>query len=133
MNKKVILIIGLILAIVMVSGCTNNDNNTTKEYNVTFSNAGVLETFNEEKALDAIKPNKDDAELGFNVTDHGSKTIKNITVYYNVYTDSSDNSVNGDLYFNKNNKWYLITWKDIKGNPNKAAIDKEIADKINSI
>jgi len=133
--KRVILVIAfLLLAVVSISGCTSSDTNTSnKIYSVNFSNATELATFTDAKALNRVKPSSDDAQLGFNVTDYGTKTINGIKVYYNIYTDSTDNSVNGDLYFNKNNAWHLITWKDVSGNPNKAAIDNEISDKINSI
>lgn len=132
MMKKILLIVTLLLlAIVSISGCTSSD--TTKQYNITVNNAGDLATFTDVKALDSVKPSSDDAQLGFNVTDYGTKTINGIKVYYNVYTDSDDNSVNGDLYFKKGNSWHSLIWKDVSGNPNKAAIDNEINDKINSI
>jgi hypothetical protein len=130
--KKVILIVSLLLvAIISVSGCINSDTDTSnKDYSVDFSNATELSTFTDAKALNRVKPSSSDMKLGFNVTDYGKKTINGIKVYYDVYTDSSDNSVNGDVYFEKNGKWSLIIWKDVSGNPNKALIDKEIADMI---
>jgi hypothetical protein len=134
--KKVIsiLVLLLILAIVGISGCTNSNNNsTTKPYAVLIQNSTDLSNFTDSDAASAVEPSSNDAQMGINVTDHGTKTINGIKVYYDAYTDSSDNSTNGDLYFKKGNTWHLITWKDVQGNPNKAAIENEIEAKINSI
>jgi hypothetical protein len=127
--KKIILILALLLlAVVSVSGCTSSD--ATKQYNLTITNATG---FNENHALYAISPQKDDASVGYINLKYGTKTINGIKVYYDIYKDTEENHVNGETYFKKNNKWYMITWQDIEGNPNKAAIDSEIADKIKNI
>ncbi len=161
MNKSLILLVTfLVIGVVLGSGCvgsgssnttdnssitpntTSQDNQNTKEpvkdtktdqYSIIINNATVLKTFNKEKAVEAVSPTSEDESLGFKVTSHGSKKISEITVYYNVYTDNSDNSVNGDIYFEKNGVWRLITWKDISGNPNEKAIEKDIANKIKNI
>lgn len=154
--KKVTIIFALllVLGIVFASGCTTTQmNNTTKNasnstpavtakvpsdtvtaaYYIKINNATDLATFTKDKAIDAVSPKSDDASMGITVTDHGTKTIEGITVYYSVYTDSSDNSVNGDIYFEKNGKWHLLTWKDKTGNPNKTTIDNDVADKVKNI
>ncbi|OEC87894.1 MULTISPECIES: hypothetical protein [Methanobacterium] len=125
--KKIILITALLLlAVVSVSGCTSNQ----KEYNLTVTNAT---DFNEDHALYAISPQKDDASFGYINLKYGTKTINGIKVYYDVYNDTEENHVNGETYFEKNGKWYMITWQDIEGNPNKSLIDSEISDKIKNI
>jgi len=129
---KVFLIFVLIVSIVFVAGCTDS-NSSSKDYSVIISTPTDFSTMNEQKASDYVKPNESDDQIGFKVTDYGTKTINGITAYYNVYKDTVDNSVNGDLVFKKNNSWYLINWKDISRNPNKEAINKEISNKINSI
>jgi hypothetical protein len=126
--KEIILIIGLLLlAVVCVSGCTSS---AAKEYNLTVTNQTGL---NENNVLNQIKPDKSDAEVGYIDLSYGTKTINGIKVYYDVYNDTTLNTVNGESYFEKNGKWYLISWSDISGNPNKAAIDSEISDKIKNM
>jgi len=126
--KKIILITALLLLLlsISISGCTSSE----KQYNLTVTNET---NFNENYALDAIKPDKYDSEYGYINLKYGTKDINGIKVYYDVYNDTEENRVNGETYFEKNGKWYMITWQDIKGNPNKAVIDTEIEDKINSI
>lgn len=128
---KLFLILVLVAMVVMVSGCTNS-NNSNKVYNVTLSTPTDFATYNEQKAFDYVKPTESDVGFGFQVTDYGIKAINGITVYYNVYKDTTDNSVNGEIVFKKNNAWNLINWEDITNNPNKDAINKEISNKINS-
>jgi phage-related protein len=95
----------------------------------------LYEDWTTAKAVNATTPSG-------NITsdDYGTKTINGIKVYYMTYTDSvtwADDSVHeivkGNVFFKKNGEWQHITWTDPKGNPNKAMIDKEIADKINNI
>jgi hypothetical protein len=125
------IILCLIAGIVFISGCTDSNS---QSYNVTFMNATDLNNFNDAKALDAVKPNSDDNQLGFKVIDYGNKTVNGVNVYYNSYTDDNKPDILiGDVYFQKNNKWYMIEWNDSTGNPNKNAIDNEISNKINSI
>ena len=126
MKKLLLVLVLLLLAVVSVSGCTT----TQKQYNITITNQTGL---NEKNVLAQIKPDKNDASVGYIDLDYGTKTIDGIKVYYDVYNDTTENHVNGETYFKKNGKWYLISWQDVSGNPNKAAIDSEIADKIKSI
>ncbi len=122
----------LIIGIVGISGCTQS-----KAYNVTLSNeknATMLSNFNDQQALNIIKPTQYDSQNGYSFINYGTKTINGINVYYNVYTDlNNNNTINGELYFNKNGKWYMILWSDIPGNPNKKDIENEISNKIKAI
>lgn len=120
---KVGFIFGLILIIgvIAVSGCTDSD-----EYNVTKSNGTYLATLTESKVQESINPSPYDAP-DFTVTDYGMNIIEGQTVYYSVYNDNVDNTVNGDVYFKKSGMWHEIYWVDQPGNPNKKKIDSEIA------
>lgn len=131
---SIFLILAVIAGVIGVSGCTSSNTTQTKQYNVTELNATELANFTDAKALDSVKPQSSDKQLGYNITDYGIKTIAGTKVYYNVYTDKdSPNIVTGNLYFQKNGKWHLIEWKDIAGNPNKADIDSNVKDIINNI
>ena len=122
MNKSVILVLGILFSIMVlsVSGCTNSD-----EYNVTEGNGTYLSTLTEQEALESIGPSPYDAPY-YTVIDYGTKFIESQTVFYNVYTDNEENTVNGVVYFKKSGMWHEIDWVDQPGNPNRKNIDSEI-------
>ena len=122
----------LVTIVVTISGCTSSN-----DYNVTLENssdASMLSTFSDQQALETITPYSSDIQNGYTFYNYGQKSIDGINVYYTTYSNFNDNtSLQGELYFKKNGKWYSIYWDDISGNPNKNSIENEISDKINSI
>lgn len=123
--KNLLIICFLSFGLLLVSGCTSGD------YSVRFQDFTDLQTYDDAKAWDSIIPNDSDAQLGFTVTDYGTKVVDGVTVYYCVYTDvDDDNKVKGDIYFQKSGKWYSILWTDQSGNPNKNAINNDVENKI---
>jgi len=123
----IICFIGLIL-IIGVSGMVYP---AEKGYTVERQYPAMLGAFNDQRALEEVSPRATDAEHGYKVTDYGTKLIDKVTVYYGVYIDYDGNSrFCGDVFFQKNGKWYSIGWYDKPGNPNKKQIDEEITKMI---
>jgi hypothetical protein len=135
-----ILIIGIILlffffGIYLLTSSGLYDDKPAS-YTVTLMEKALYEDWTTAKAVNATTPSG-------NITsdDYGTKTINGIKVYYMTYTerymvdydDDFHYKVTGTLFFKKDGEWQHITWTDAKGNPNKATIEKEISDKINSI
>lgn len=134
-----ILILGIILlffffGIYLIANSGLYDDKPAR-YSVTVMEKSLYSDWSTEKAIAATTPSKN-----ITSTDHGTKTINGIKVYYMIYNDyvtyeddSEHSNVKGTLFFKKDGAWQHITWTDAKGNPNKETIDKEIIDKINTI
>lgn len=127
----------------MVSGCTDNTSNVNRttygDYAERSTANGVdhqwqvhitksspfLDTANVNTITQKVQPNAEDTEKGYTNIQTGNRTINGFTVYYKTYT-KKNNDLEGMFYFEKKGKWYLISWNDQQGNPNKNLIDSEI-------
>ena len=145
------LVLVVVAGILGISGCTDNTasdvNRTTYgDYAERSTPNGVnpqwqvhltksspfLDNATVDKVLEKIKPTSEDTEDGYTNIQTGTKTINGLTAYYKTYT-TEDNDIEEEFYFEKNGEWYLIYWQDQQGNPNKSAIDSEIAYYMNKL
>ncbi len=136
MQKNKIIILTLLITSLLVIGSIHTfssnysqggENNyipPVEEYVILYS---IHEDFSEENAINSIKPCEDSADLGFKIIDQGTTSIAGAKVYYTIFIDEyNSNTFNGELFYQKNDDWYFIQWKDQPGNPNKDVIDQEV-------
>lgn len=135
MQKNKIIILTLIISSLLVIGSihtfSSNYSPGGKNYTPPVEDYVILysihEDFTKENAINSIKPCEDSSDLGFKIIDQGTTIIAGTKVYYTIFIDEyNSNTFNGELFYQKNDDWYFIQWKDQPGNPNKDVIDREV-------